>query len=213
MPRGLRAFTAARSLPRNRVENMREQIVGGVFLLCLAGCGGVLPHETNVDSSKFQTYDQVTASYGGVHLGQTRLNELPALGLDTQTSPNIEVLSYTEIVNRFLPAKTVTLQQAPPGVRLCIEAQYRCSAYVFHLEHSRKQRSGSVVPDLLGIEQNTVNDGWSAEIVLLLEDDLVVYKVISGTPHTQDRHEKTRPLGPFQDLGRIVVGGPSDQNN
>ena len=161
---------------------MREQIVGGVFLLCLAGCGGILPHETNVDSSKFLTYEQVLDSYSGIQAGKTRLTELPGLGLDTRTTPNIE-------------------------------AQYRCSAYVFHLQHSNKQRSGGVVPDLLGIEQNTVNDGWSAEIILLLQDDVVVYKVISGSPHTQDLRDKTQPLGPFQDLGRFIMGSPPDQNN
>ena len=192
---------------------MREQIVGGLLLLCLAGCGGILPHETNVDSSKFKTYDQVLDSYRGILPGKTRLNELPALGLDTRTTPNIEVLSSTDIVNRFLPADAMTLKQAPPAVRLCIEAQYRCSAYVFHLQHSNRQRSGGVVPDLLGIEQNTVNDGWSAEIILLLQDDIVVYKVISGSPHTQDLRDKTQPLGPFQDLGRFIMGSPPDQNN
>ena len=209
----LRALIAARNLPRNGAENMREQIVGGAFLLLLAGCSAVLPQETNVDSSKFQTYDQVLASYGDVQLGKTRLNELAGLGLDTRTTPNIEVLSYTDIVNRFLPGERMTLQQAPPAVRLCIEAQYRCSAYVFRLQNSHTQRSGGVVPDLLGFQQDTVNNGWSAEVVLLLQDDVVVYKVISGSPHTQDRRDMTQPLGPLQDMGKLIVGSPTDQNN
>ena len=209
----MHAFIATPNLPRKGAENMREQIVGGVFLLCLAGCGGILPHETNVDSSKFQTYDQVLASYADVQQGKTRLNELPALGLDTRSTPNIEVLSSTDIVNRFLPADAMTLKQAPPAVRLCIEAQYRCSAYVFRLQNSHTQRSGGVVPDLLGFQQDTVNNGWSAEVVLLLQDDVVVYKVISGSPHTQDRRDMTQPLGPLQDMGKLIVGSPTDQNN
>ena len=189
---------------------MRERIVGGMLLLLLAGCGGVLPQESNVDSSRFQTYDQVLASYADVQQGKTRLKELPGLGLDTRSTPNIEVLSYTDIVNRFLPGESMTLKQAPPAVQRCIEAHYRCSAYVFRLQQSHQQRSGGVVPDLLGIEQDTVSDGWSAEVVLLLQDDLVVYKVISGHPHIQDRNDKTQPLGPFQDLHKSIVGAPEE---
>jgi hypothetical protein len=188
---------------------MRNWIAGGVLLLSLAGCSGILPRESNASSSKFETYEQFMASYAGIRLGQTRLNDLNALGFGTQTTPNIVVLSYMEIVDRFLPAEGMTLQQAPPAVRLCIAAQFRCSAYVFHFQNSKTQRSGGVVPDMLGIARHTVNDGWSAEAVLLLQDDLVVYKIISSRPYIQERHDKTRPLGPLQDMGSNISGSPS----
>jgi len=190
---------------------MHKQIVGGMLALVLAGCGGVLPHESDADSTKFLTYDQVSSSYAGIQLGKTRLGELPGLGFDTRLTPNIEVLSYSEIVDRFLPSETISEQTAPSPVRRCIEAQYRCSAYVFHLTHSHTQHSGNVVPDLLGTERDTVNSGWSAEVVLLVQDDLVVYKVISGRPYAQDLQNETQPLGPLQDLRQLIVGSPTDQ--
>jgi hypothetical protein len=190
---------------------MRIGIVGGVLALMLAGCGGVLPRESEIDSKKFQTYDEVLASYDDVNLGKTRLADLPAIGFGTKTTPNIEVLSYAEIVDRFLPSETITMEHLPPSVQHCIEAQYRCSAYVFHLRNSRTDHSGSVVPDLLQIEQDTVKSGWSAEVVLLLQDDLVVYKVISGRPNAQDRHNKSQPLGPLQDMGKNMFGQQTAQ--
>lgn len=190
---------------------MRIGIVGGVLAVMLAGCGGILPRESQVDSKKFQTYDEVLASFDDVNLGKTRLADLPAIGFGTKTTPNIEVLSYAEIVDRFLPSETITLRHLPPSVQQCIEAQYRCSAYVFHLRNSHTEHSSSVVPDLLEIERDTVKRGWSAEVVLLIEDDLVVYKVISGTPNSEDQHDKSKPLGPLQDVGKTILGSPTGQ--
>ena len=188
---------------------MRTSFFGGVLLLVLAGCAGILPRESTVSPSQFQTYEQMSASYSGIQLGITRLNELPALGFGTQTTPNIEVLSYSQIINRFLPAEGMTLQQAPAPVRACIKAQFRCSAYVFRFQHSTRKRTGGVVPDILGIERNTVSSGWSAEVVLLLEDDVVVYKMISARPFIQERTDKSKPLGPLQDLDGNISGTPS----
>jgi hypothetical protein len=190
---------------------MRIGLAGGVLALMLAGCGGVLPRESEVDSKKFQTYDQVLASYGDVNLGRTHVNDLPAIGFDTKTTPNIEVLSYAEIVDRFLPSETITMEHLPKSVQQCIEAQYHCSAYVFHLRNSHTEHSSSVVPDLLEIERDTVKRGWSADVVLLVQDDLVVYKVISGSPNSEDQHDRSQPLGPFQDIiTKTIHGSPQD---
>jgi len=190
---------------------MHKQIIGGVLALVLAGCGGVLPHESDADSTKFLTYDQVAASYAGIQPGKTRLNELPGLGFDTRTTPNIEVLSYTDIVNHFLPSERMTLEQAPPGARRCLEAQERCSGYVLQFQHSQRRRNGGAVPDLLGIERDTVRNGWTAKILLLLKDDTVVYKEISGSPNIEDNQNKTQPLGPLQDLGQGISGAQPQQ--
>ena len=42
--------------------------------------------------------------------------------------------------------------------------------------------------------------GWSASMLLLLVDDVVVYKLWSGTPRVEERGKETNPLGPAQDL-------------
>ena len=179
---------------------MLKRVLGGVLLFAAAGCGGVLPHESSVDTGKFETYDQVMASYNGIDLGKTRRHDLGRLGFDTQTTPNIQVLSYTDIVNHFLPSETMRLEQAPANARRCLETPERCSGYVYELAHSQKQRNGGVVSDLLGIERDTVSNGWSVKIVLLLQDGVVVYKEISGRPFIEERQNKSQPLGPFQDL-------------
>jgi len=190
---------------------MRKRVVGVALSLLAAGCGGVLPHESNIDTSRFQTYEQVMASYNGINLGKTRRGDLVKLGLDTMTTPNIEVLSYTDIVNHFLPSETMKLEQAPPNARRCMQAQDRCSGYIIQLQHSSKQRNGGVVTDVLGFERDTVSSGWTAKIVLLLEDDVVVYKELSGRPNIQERQNESEPLGPLQDLGKTISGAATGQ--
>lgn len=174
----------------------------------LAGCSAVLPHESNIDS-RFQSYDQLVEAYGKIDTSRTRLAELSGLGFDPRTTPNIKVLSYVEIIDRFVPSDAMTLERVPPAVRTCIEVQDRCSAYVYRLQHSETRHNGYVVPDLIGIERDTTKVGWSAEIALLVRDDRVVYKVMVGQPYLENRHDKTQPLGPLQDLGKIMVDGAS----
>ncbi|HUO97621.1 MAG TPA: hypothetical protein VMU01_03090 [Rhizomicrobium sp.] len=191
---------------------MLNKIACATMAAMLAGCASaVLPHESSNDTAKFATYEQVMASYNGIALGKTGLNDLPALGFDTRTTPNVEVLSYTEIVDHFLPSETMRLEQAPVAARRCLETQDRCSAYIIHLQHSQKQRNGGVVPDLLGVERDTVTNGWSAKIVLVLQDNVVVYKEMSGIPNSEEHHDTTQPLGPLQDLSKSIPGATQTQ--
>jgi hypothetical protein len=186
---------------------MQKTIVGGVLLLVVAGCSGsVLPQESSIGAPKFTTFEQVMTSYDDIKLGQTRRPDLTALGLDTQTTPNIEVLSYNQILDLFLPNETLSLKQAPVGVQRCLRDQDHCSAYIYRLDHSHARQTGGVVPELLGTEHNTYTSGWKVEIVLLLQGDVVVYKVMSGQPNMQDNNDKSQPLGPLQDLGQSIVG-------
>jgi len=185
---------------------MRKKLMSGVLVAFAAGCSGILPHESSLDTASFQTYDQVMASFDSIDLGKTRRDDLGKIGLDTRTTPNIQLLSYSDIVDHFFPSETMKLEQVPATARQCMEAQDRCSGYVIRLRHSSKLRNGSVVADLLGTERDTVSHGWSAKIVLLLQDNIVVYKEISGSPYTEEHQNKSQPLGPLQDLGTTLGG-------
>jgi len=176
------------------------------FMLSLVGCGGLglLPHETQIQNTNFQTYDQVQAAYTGIVPGQTRLTELSKLGFDTATTPNVEVLSYLGVIERFMPRNSLSFDHLAPQVQDCINSQERCSAFVFHPQHIESRRMGSLFLDLLGFERQTLDSGGSAEVVLLMQDGHVAYKLMSGRPRIEDMHDRVQPLGPLQDLGNTV---------
>lgn len=182
---------------------MRSRVAGGMLALLLAGCGGVLPHESQVDVTKFETYDQLTMAYNKIELGKTSTTDLSTLGFDPKTTPNIEVLSYTQIVDALLPSDKLRVEDVPTSARPCLQAQNDCSGYLYRLAHSSKRRNGDVVPDLMGIERDTVSSGWSADIMLLVQNDRVIYKMMSSKPRIENRQNKSQPLGPLQDMGNI----------
>jgi len=180
-----------------------KTFLSATFMLSLVGCGGLglLPHETKAAANNFQTYEQVQSAYSDVVPGATRLTDLPRMGFDTATTPNVEVLSYLGVIERFMPRSTISFDRLAPQVQACIEAQDRCSAFVFHPEHVETHRTGNFFLDVMGFQRQTVATGWSAEVVLLMQDGHVAYKVMSGRPRIEDTSDQVTPLGPLQDVG------------
>src|SRR3974390_379967 len=174
----------------------------------LVGCSSefsLLPRETELKNTSFKSYQDVEAAYAQISPGQTRATDLVATGFDSNDSPNVEVLSYLGVIERFIPRDSIRFDNLDPVVQQCIEARERCTGYVFHPERLHKERLGNWFLDVLGFQRTVVNYGWSAEIVLLVIDGRVSSKVMSGRPHIEDFHHDVEPLGPFQDLGGTVL--------
>jgi hypothetical protein len=173
----------------------------------LVGCGGLglLPHETEIKNTSFKSYKDVEAAYGQIEPGHTRTTDLVTIGFDANDSPNVEVLSYLGVIEKFIPRDSIRFDNLDPVVQQCIQAREHCTGYVFHPERLHKERLGSWMLDMLGFQRTTVDYGWSADIVLLVMDGHVAYKVMSGRPHIEDFHHDVQPLGPFQDLSGTVL--------
>lgn len=189
---------------------MRIPVSTLALAVVLAGCSGILPRESSANTAEFQTYNDVQAAYDKIVPGTTTLSQLGAIGLDPRKLPNIEVLSYIEVTNKFMPQYSpITIDRVPKGARDCIEAKNRCSAFVFRFDRRQTRHNGNVVADVFQFHQDKVKYGWSAEIVLLMRDEDVVYKLISGMPYAEERMDNTRPLGPLQDVNG--AGGENAQ--
>jgi hypothetical protein len=184
------------------------RVAASLFVtLSLVGCGGLglLPYQTDVKNTNFKSYDAVQIAYKSISPGVTRESQLSDLGFDAASTPNVEVLSYLGVIERFMPRDSVKFDSLDPAVQSCIEARDRCTAYVFRPERLHQQRTGNWFLDILGFERTTVSYGWSAEVVLLMQDGRVAYKVMSGRPRIQDYHDNVQPLGPLQDLGGSLM--------
>ncbi len=175
--------------------------------LVLVGCGGLglLPSKTDIKNTSFKTYKAVEVAYQQIAPGETRTADLGQMGFDSNESSNVEVLSYLGVIERFIPRDSIRFDSLDPVVQKCIEARDRCTGYVFHPERLHEQRLGNWFLDILGFQRTTVNYGWSADVVLLVMDGRVAYKVMSGHPHIEDFHHSLQPLGPFQDLSGTVM--------
>lgn len=175
--------------------------------LGLVGCGGwgLLPRKADIKNTNFRSYSAVEAAYKTISPGATRETDLAQLGFDSAESPNVEVVSYLGVIERFMPRDSIKFDQLDPAVQTCIEARDRCSAFIFKPERIHEERTGNWFLDVLGFERESISYGWSAEVMLLMQDGRVVYKVMGGRPRINDYHDDVEPLGPFQDLRGSVL--------
>ena len=176
-----------------------------------AGCGDdnvLLPQQTDTVGGGFKSYSELRVAYDHVVPGRTRVAELTKLGFDA-SAPNVEQLSYLGVMDRFIPRTTMRFDDLAPQVQSCLHARERCVAFVFRPSLVESKRTGDTVLDVFGFDRLTVNHGWSAEVTLLVLNDRVTYKVISGKPRIEETHEKVQPLGPLQDLGGAVIPAAS----
>jgi len=180
----------------------------GLFglVLLLGGCGGMLlPSQSELDPSAFATYDDVQGAFDRITLEKTSTAELARLGFDPKQSPNVSVLSYLDVVERFMPNSSVAFDRLDPAVQACIFARTACEGYVFKAEHHSFSRSGSLILDLFGFVHTTTETGWTAQVLVLVMNGHVTHKIMSGQPNIQVVRDDVQPLGPVQNLGGALT--------
>lgn len=183
------------------MTSLRVLFVSGLGL-SLSACAswGVLPSTQEKTESPFQTYSSAEDAFKKVTPYVTTAKELKVRGFDPYTTPNIRVLNYLDLVPRFLPQQSMKQNDLDPAVQACLSMRDRCTGWLAEPNTSSKDRTGNVALDVLGFERETTSTGWKASMLLLLQDNVVVYKLWSGTPTILEVKTEKKPLGPLQDL-------------
>lgn len=132
--------------------------------------------ENHRSVTTWETFDDAHAAFNKIVVHKTRLNDLKELGFDPHVTPNIKVLNYLDIIERFIPNSSITKDDLHPDVRQCIELKEGCMGYDLDLDIIRKRRFGN----------------------------LVVYKLRSGQPNVDKVERKIKPHGPFQEVDGLV---------
>ena len=177
-----------------------------VALLALTtACGGPLPKTSEVAESPWQSFDEAMAAYQSIVPLETTAEDLKAMGYDPFSSPNVRVLSYLEVIERFMPKDAIHVEDLDSALRNCIEAGSKCWAYEVTPHFVHKEREGNVVLDVFGFKRTTVTTGWRFTAIVVLKSEIVHYKVWEGTPSILEEKTATRPLGPLQEVEDIVT--------
>jgi hypothetical protein len=189
---------------------MRINVVASLALAAagLSACGsmGVLPKSTEVTESPYTDYRSAEDAYAQITPFQTTRDELKQRGMDPYTTPNVRVLNYLDLLPKFLPQQSITKADLDPAVKACLDARDRCQGWVAEPSRISRDRTGNVALDVLGFERETTSTGWKAQMLVLIQDDVVVYKLWSGTPLVNEVKRDTKPLGPLQDLSGAAAG-------
>ena len=185
-------------------KSLRLQAVVLAMLL-LSGCSGLLPRSGEKTTSIWDSYEAVKQAYDQVQVEQTGKAGLKDLGFTPERSPNVRILTHLEIVNRVMPHQALSREDLPPRLLACLGHRDGCQAYELKLHVIKSKRYGNFLADFLNFRRKTAIRGWEFNAVFVLQDDVVVYKVWTGTPQIDERRDSTNPLGPLQSIGGEAV--------
>jgi hypothetical protein len=168
--------------------------------LALSGCAALLPQSQSGGTSKWETFGAAKSSFNTIVPYTTTKQDLAALGLDPITNANITILNYSDVIRRFIPSSAISADNLDRGIIDCIAVKDACSAYEIDVKSLKKKRAGNFWLDSLNFKRRTEITGWRFSGIVVLKDDLVVYKLSGGQPKIQETEESRNPLGPFQGI-------------
>src|SRR5918912_422682 len=119
---------------------------------------------------------------------------------------NIAILNYADVMRRFMLNQSFSINDLDTGVRECVLAKIGCRGFEITQSQVHRQRMGNVVLDVLGFQRETHTEGWRFNGLILIKDDVVVYKLTGGQPVIQQKEENQNPLGPVQAIGSKMTG-------
>jgi len=169
------------------------------------GCKALFVSSGARTRTPWHSFEEAQTAYDKVVPHKTTLTELKGLGFDPFTTPNIKVLTYLDLIQRFIPNSSITFDDLQPDVRACIESKDCCHAYELELEMTDSKRYGNLMLDIFGFNRKTKTTGWTFKALLIVKDDVVAYKIRSGEPNVDKLDVKTKPLGPLQELDNILI--------
>lgn len=182
------------SRPSNRLAT-------GLLACCLAGCSAVLPRSNNIVYSPWTTYQEAQQSFDTIVVRRTTLDDLKKLKLDPESNPNITILNYSDVIRRFVPGASVSAQDLDAGVEECIKAKSDCRGFEVDQKSMKRQRYGNFWIDFLNFERKIDIVGWRFNGIILVKNNLVIYKLTGGQPAIHELEENFQPLGPLQGIG------------
>jgi len=182
-------------------------------LLFFSGCAEkLLPSSRVKTKSPWNTYTSARDSFNQITPYASKFEDLKRLGFHPTKMPNIKVLSYLDIIQRFMPNAAIQKEDLDFGVRECIDAKAECIAYDIHIKHNKRQRYGSVMLDFFNFRKNTKLTGWRFDALILIKNGLVVYTLQSGQPNIDENEEVKNPLGPLQESDSYLIYRLIDNN-
>ncbi len=176
-----------------------------VFCFFCLGCSSLLPTSKTTIKSPWEDFDGAKADYEKIIPGKTTIEELNNTGFNPHTVPNIRILNATDTINIFMQNPSMRIENLDPGVQKCSEAKTRCTGYRIEPSVRNSKRIGSFWLDLLTFKRHTISTGWEFRGLIVLVDDIVVYKdPAGGRPSVNTEEVQVKPLGPLQDPVSII---------
>lgn len=176
-----------------------------LLMLLAPGCSFLLPTSQSTGRSRWHSFREAEAAFDRIVPGVTRAGELASLGFDPTTNANIRILTYLEVLQRFMPNPSITKDDLAPPVRAFIDSREQGQAWEIEINDTKAKRYGNAFLDVTGFVKKTHETGWQFKGLVLVHDGRVIYKLSSGQPNLDRYDKKVRPLGPLQELDNLLL--------
>ena len=167
-------------------------------LLILTACFSPLPKGEAFTEGPWKSYAEAQQTFDLIIPHKTTILDLKKLKLDPHANPNITILNYADVIRRFIPSYSINTNDLDSGVLECIMAKTKCQGDEVDYRVVKRDRYGNFVVDYLNFKRKVDVVGWRFNAVLLIKDDMVIYKLTGGQPAIHEHEENTNPLGPLQ---------------
>jgi len=175
-------------------------MIGLVTILLTAGCKSLFSSTESRTESKWKSFEEVEGTFAKVVVHVSDTNDLKRLGFHPSSSPNVKILTYVDVINYFMPNPGIQQEDLDPAVRACIDAKSLGHAYLVELRDVKAKRHGNLLLDIFGFKRRTHETGWDFRGLILMTNNTVVYKLSSGQPRLSRNEQRTKPLGPLQEV-------------
>jgi hypothetical protein len=183
---------------------MKMPIYSLLLVLLTSACSSMLP-QAQTDSSSFKSYEEASMAIKALVPMKSNRSALISNGFNAATHPNTKILTHADVVRMFVPTALLKREDLDPGVLLCVEARDACQGLEITGAKISKVRSGNFFTDFSNFSRRTQTSGWRFSALILLVDDLVVYRSWGGQPSVSETEITHNPLGPFQDVGPSLL--------
>ncbi len=185
---------------------MKKLLLLGLAVLVLSstGCRSLFTRGSNTVQSPWKTFAEAKTAFDQIIPGQSTTNELEYLGFDPFSHANVRILTYLDVISRFLPNNSIQKTDLPEPVRACLEAKDSCQAYELNLTVTRSKRYGNLFLDIFAFNRKTRETGWNFKALIVLNRGKVAYKLWFGEPNLKRYETRKKPLGPLQELDGVV---------
>jgi hypothetical protein len=177
----------------------------GLVLLASA-CSTLLP-ESHSNTTPFKSFDEARIAVEALVPMKTDKTALEKDGFSLKNFPNAAILTHSDVARRFLPSSLLRREDLDPGIIACLEARDGCRGLEITGAKIDKARTGSFWADFLNFQRLTNTTGWRFNALVLLVNDVVVYRSWGGQPDVNESEQTHNPLGPLQDIGPSTAAG------
>ena len=176
------------------------------MFLMAAGCSSLLP-TSQTQSPTFQSFNEARLAVESLVPKQSDLASLAEKSLTPAKQPNTLILTHTDIVRKVVNGSVLGKEDLDPGIMTCLNAHDACRGWELNVTHISKARTGGFWADFFNFKRRTETTGWRFNALILLVNDVVVYRGWGGQPAINEVEVNTNPLGPLQEMAPSAVTG------